>query len=182
MSRVILLNGVGSAGKTSIAQALQQLSSTPLVHVQMDAFLEMLPPRSFDMPEGLSFRTLEIEGPPQVEVTSGPVARRLFAGMRRAIAALADEGNDLVVDDVLLSGDAETYRRLLSAHDLRLVGVFAPLEVLEARERARGDRMIGLARWQFDRVHGQIAYDLTLDTSRSTPEACAAAIVEAFGL
>ncbi|MFZ3005690.1 MAG: hypothetical protein WA047_05905, partial [Phenylobacterium sp.] len=37
--------------------------------------------------------------------------------------------------------------------ETRFVGLLAPLEVLEAREVARGDRQIGLARWQFDRVH-----------------------------
>ncbi|GHD58475.1 hypothetical protein GCM10017083_41490 [Thalassobaculum fulvum] len=42
-ARIVLLNGAGSAGKSSIARALQAIAATPLLHMQMDAFLEMLP-------------------------------------------------------------------------------------------------------------------------------------------
>jgi chloramphenicol 3-O phosphotransferase len=65
---------------------------------------------------------------------------------------------------------------------LFVVGVHAPLDVLEARELARGDRAIGLARWQFARVHQGVAYDFEVDTSTATPDACAQAIAARFGL
>jgi chloramphenicol 3-O phosphotransferase len=81
--------------------------------------------------------------------------------MRHAIAAMAHDGNDLIVDDVMLGRDAaQQYRELLAQHEVHFVGLFAPLDVLEARERQRGDRLIGLARWQYHRVHSGIAYDL----------------------
>ena len=41
------------------------------------------------------------------------------------------------------------YRGLLASFHIAWVGIFAPLDVLEAREAGRGDRLIGLARWQF---------------------------------
>ncbi|MBZ9829130.1 hypothetical protein LB534_27955 [Mesorhizobium sp. CA18] len=44
-----------------------------------------------------------------------------------------------------------------------------PQEVLETRESRRADRLPGLARWQFERVHLGVAYDLELDTSRLMP-------------
>jgi chloramphenicol 3-O phosphotransferase len=62
------------------------------------------------------------------------------------------------------------------------VGVVASLAVREARERGRGDRAIGLARWQFDRVHSGNVYGLTVDTEEASAEACARRIVEAFNL
>jgi chloramphenicol 3-O phosphotransferase len=43
------------------------------------------------------------------------------------------------------------------------------LHVLERRERERGDREIGLARWQFERIHFGGDYDLTIDASAATP-------------
>jgi chloramphenicol 3-O phosphotransferase len=70
----------------------------------------------------------------------------------------------------------------LSPFDIRFVGLFAPLHILEARELARGDRDIGLARWQYDRVHRNIAYDLEIDTSVLTPSQCAQLILDRFGL
>jgi chloramphenicol 3-O phosphotransferase len=50
-ARVILLNGVGSAGKSSIARALQDITREPFLHVEMDAFLDMLPASSLETPE-----------------------------------------------------------------------------------------------------------------------------------
>ena len=54
--------------------------------------------------------------------------------------------------------------------------------MVERREKARGDRTLGLARWQYDKVHGGMSYDLELDTSVATPEALAGLIKEAFGV
>jgi chloramphenicol 3-O phosphotransferase len=53
--------------------------------------------------------------------------------------------------------------------------------VIEARERARGDRTPGLARWQHDKVHAGIAYDLELDAAAATPVELAGRTREAFG-
>ena len=41
--QVIILNGIGSVGKSSMAKALQAITSKPFLHVAMDAFLDMLP-------------------------------------------------------------------------------------------------------------------------------------------
>ncbi len=181
-ARIVLLNGVGSAGKTSIAKALQAITAEPFLHVAMDAFLDMLPEASFGRPDGLTFETVEEGGKPSVVIGEGAVAARAFRGMRHAIAAMAAQGNDMIVDDVLLGDAGAEYVALLAPYRLYRVGVFAPLDLLEARERRRGDRMIGLARWQFDRVHRGMAYDLELDTSRATAMECAEAIKARFAL
>jgi chloramphenicol 3-O phosphotransferase len=98
------------------------------------------------------------------------------------MAAMAEQGNNLIIDDVLCDGEMPEYLSLLSRFDLHLVGVFAPLDVLEERERRRGDRLIGLARWQFDRVHAGIDYDLVVDTSLATAAQCAELIRQRFAL
>ena len=181
-ARIVLLNGVGSAGKSSIAKALQTMTNEPFLHVQMDAFLDMLPAASIGHADGLVFETIEQDGKPSVVIRSGPVADRAFRGMRHAVAAMAAQGNNLVIDEVLLGAKWEEYAELLAPFGVFLVGVFAPLDVLEARERERGDRLIGLARWQYDRVHRGMTYDLELDTSRASPMECATLIKQKFGL
>ncbi len=180
--RIVLLNGVGSAGKSSIAKALQQITATPFLHMSMDAFIDMMPASMFEGPGGLTFDAIQEDGKPSVVIKTGPVAARVFLGMRFAIAAMARHGNDLIVDDVLLGRDQAEYDEALAGLTVHWVGVFAPLDVLEAREKQRSDRMIGLSRWQFDRVHQGIKYDLEIDTSRSSPEECAAQIKQAFDL
>jgi chloramphenicol 3-O phosphotransferase len=180
--RIIVLNGAGSAGKSLIAKALQAIAAEPFLHVAMDDFLDMLPEVYMDHRDGLRFEPIEENGKPAVAVKVGPAARRLLRGMRRAIAALARAGNNVIVDDVMLNDDWADYAACLSGFDVKLVGVFAPLEVLEARELERGDRLIGLARWQFARVHRGKVYDFEIDTSVMTPIECAELIRKKFDL
>ena len=180
-AKIVLLNGVGSAGKSAIAKALQTMTKEPFLHVAMDSFLKMLPEAYQDHPDGVAYETIYEDGKPLVVIRVGSVGERTLHGMRQAIAAMANHGNNLIVDDVLM-GDAAAYSDLLSHFDLFTVGVFAPLEVLEARERERSDRLPGLARWQFDRVHAGMTYDLEVDTSTAEPMACAEQIKQAFRL
>jgi len=182
-ARVVLLNGVSSVGKGSVAKALQATARRPMLHVQMDAFLEMLPARMFGADEGYRFETWLEDGAPVTAVIGGPVLAAAMAGMRGAVAALAEAGNDVIVDEVTWDpADLADYRRRLAAFDFRAVGLVAPLEVIERRERQRGDRTLGLARWQWGKVHAGMDYDLTLDAAEATPDELASAIKQAFDL
>lgn len=184
MAIVIILNGTTSAGKTSLARALQDLTSRPLLHVRMDDFLSMQPHQLDNHPDGFVFARVEGAEPPEVSIKTGAYGAKLLSGMRRSVAALADSGLDLVVDDVWLNEGVEQadYVRLLSRHQVFFVGVRAPLGILEQREIARGDRDIGQARWQQGRVHVGANYDLEIDTGEMTPEQAARRICEAFPL
>lgn len=181
--QVIILNGVGSVGKSSASRALQAISAAPYLHVAMDAFIDMLPERLIGHPDGLVFETSDDRGMPSTVVRVGPVLKQAMSGMRHAIVAMATQGNNLIIDEVFLGQEKEReYRTLLSHFDLRLVGLFAPLDILEARERMRGNRVPGLARWQFPRVHRGVTYDLEIDASTATPAEIAQTIRDAFGL
>jgi len=182
-SQIVILNGIGSIGKSSTAKAFQAITSKPFLHITMDAFLDMLPEKLLAHPDGLLFEPAQDDGKPVIAIRSGPVLERAMRGMRHAVAAMAAQGNNLIVDEVMIEArTAQEYRDLLQPFDLRLVGLFAPLDVLEARERARGDREAGLARWQYERVHRNITYDLKVDTAAGVPMECARLIRDTFGL
>lgn len=178
-TQVIVLNGVSSVGKSSVAKAVQQIAKKPFLHVQMDDFLSMLPPRAIEHEDGLVFRRIDSK---TIDVQSGYIVRRALEGMRYAIAAMADRGNHMIVDDVFFDSEDTEYRQLLEKFDFRLIGLFAPLDVVRNRELARGDREVGLAQGQFERVHKGRTYDLKVDTSQAPPDAIARTICEAFGL
>lgn len=182
VAKIIILNGAGCAGKSSIARVLQSIATEPFLHVQMDGFLEMLPEIYHAHPDGFSYETVLDNGNPMVAIRTGPVGERTLRGMLYAVAAMAAQGNNLIVDDVMLDDAGRQYADLLSAFETFFVGVFAPLDVLEARERQRADRMNGMARWQYDRVHNGMKYDLEIDTSEATPMACANLIKKKFRL
>src|SRR5438045_9436863 len=94
-------------------------------------------------------------------IVPGPVGQRLAAGMRAAVAACARQGNDVIVDDVFLDPAwLDAWRSELAGLSWILVGVFAPVEVLEERERARGNRITGEARRQVGRSRAGSESDL----------------------
>ena len=180
---VIILNGVGSVGKSSTARAFQTITATPFLHIAMDTFIDMMPEGMFGHSDGLAFETVQDQGKPSVIIRTGSVVDHTMRGMRHAIAAMAAQGNNLIVDEVMIGNDkVREYRTLLAPFDFHFVGLFAPLDVLEARERSRGDRKLGLARWQYDRVHRDMIYDLEIDTTATTPLENARKIRDAFGL
>ena len=179
---IIFLNGVSSSGKSSVARALQAAWPTPLLHVGVDTFIDMMPARFCGEGEaardGLQFVPVQTQEGPVVEIRAGLYAKRLFAGMVGAIGALARTGNDIIVDEVLFGDDMlRDYVRELRGQTVYFVAIHCALAIVEQRERARGDRFINSARAQFPLVHAPTrAYDLELDTSLSAPHQLAGAI------
>ncbi len=179
---VIHLNGPSSVGKSSIAREIQKQARAPFHYVAMDMFLEMMPPGSFGSADGYTFVPETKDGRRSVRITSGPLMQRTLRGMLGAVAAMAQEGLNVVVDDVMFDAKWDEWKARLADVRYFRVGVFAPLDIIEARERARGDREIGLARAQHELVHRHASYDLEVDTGRATPAECAARIVSEFAL
>ena len=164
---ILILNGTSSSGKTSIARALQSLVAEPYHHLQLDAFRSMEPR---DHWEGWKHQ------PPE------SIALKLAAlcrGMNAVLAEYSRHGQNVVFDTELSNPDAWQYvvEDLVNLPVL-MVGITCAVAVLAQRERERGDRTLGLAASQFDRVHKDKEYDLMIDTTESTTTDCAVAIAE----
>ena len=140
-SRIVLLNGVGSAGETSIAKALQTITSTPFLHIQMDTFVEMLPEALQEHSDGFSFETVYESGKPVVVIRTGPIGKRALRGMRHATAAMAQQGNNLIVDDVISTGGTlEPILETLEGMGVVLQDIVVAIEKGEGRERLARER------------------------------------------
>lgn len=102
-----------------------------------------------------------------------------FDGFHRSIVAFAEGGNNLIVEHVIEQQKwANDIRRITSHLDVFWVGLHAPIEVIELREIARRDRLLGEARYHL-KTHSYCQYDLSIDISLS-PEITAAHIVKAW--
>lgn len=170
-STIIYLNGASSSGKTTLAHALQHGLDEPYFHLSIDVFAAMVFQRTN-------------AGPAFSDDVVGP---KLNWGFVHCVASLAAVGNNVIVDDVLceslrLDGKRDAFLgpdllqqrvQLLAPYGVLYVGVHCALPELQQRERARGDRYIGLAEFQYERVHRYSTYDVAVDTSLHTPEACA---------
>lgn len=178
---IIFLNGVSSSGKTTIAKELQRQLDEPFLHVGVDHFLQMMPETYFGKDpgegdlasQGFYWKTVNHRDRTWFEINAGLIGHQLVSGMHRAMAALASAGNNLIIDDVLLYREwLEDYLLVLREFKVLFVRVSCPIEVVERREYERGDRMVGQARGDFERVHAHRLYDLEVDTSISNPMKC----------
>src|SRR5262249_31783979 len=152
----------------SVARALQDKLDELYLHVELDVFLRMVPPGGWQR-EGGAVMTLPEQGR-GLETAFGPLCQTLFSGFHRSLAALGSSGNHLVVDDVLIERRwLREALEALSPYPVCFVGVRCPVEVAEDRERARGDRIVGTARGQYEQVHAHGLYDVEVDTSLLTP-------------
>jgi chloramphenicol 3-O phosphotransferase len=177
---IIFLNGTACSGKSTLAKALQETLDGYYLHTGIDHYLENLPEKFNMFSDGLNPQTAEgvlwvMTGDQQVsEVRIGPAGFRIIKGMYSAIAALAEAGNDLIVDDAMF--ERRSLREAihtLCRFNVLFVGVRCSLEVAERRELERGNPARGLARAHFALVHAHGLYDLEVDTSVSSPEECA---------
>ena len=201
---VVLLNGTSSAGKSTIAQALQEVMVAPYLHTGVDHFLSSVPKRCMVISDGVSPAATEyfllvyrggtagslaaVQGGAAnypdgtlAEVRIGPGGLTLLAGMYHGIRALAAAGINVIVDDVIYD------RRVLQAAVAALqdapvlfVGLRLPRDLAERRERERGNRGLGGAAAFYDLVHAHGVYDLELDTAAANPMESALRIKEAL--
>jgi chloramphenicol 3-O phosphotransferase len=173
--KIIYLSGISSAGKTTLARELQQVLPAPFLYLGIDLFIYMLPPGYWDAdPAGFTLEKSE-RG---TEIKTGPLAQDLGRAMLDTIENLARTGRNLIVDDVMLSQDyLESCLAKLAGLPLLLVKVYCPLEIAEQRERERGDRDLGMVKFQYGLVEATGGYDLTVDTAANTTAECARQIV-----
>jgi chloramphenicol 3-O phosphotransferase len=176
MSKVIFLNGCGSAGKTSIARAIQYCSDEPWLRLSMDMFIDRMPSQYIAFgkkaPEGYySFAFDQNDRGPAIKIENGPLGKQVFSAIPSIAKILADQGNNLVIDEVLLGDETlEKYVGSLKFHPVYFVGVLCDLQTMQERELLRGDRAIGLSNGQIDTIHaGKREYDLTVDTAHTSP-------------
>lgn len=150
----IVLHGPTSAGKSSLAKALQDNAPVPAFHVALDAFVTMSRRRDMRTPqEQRQAYHLHCEN------------------LRTTLAGLVNTPFGIIVDLVLRDEpELQEIFRVLSHRPMYLVGVRAPLEVLEERERRRDDRAPGMAREQSANPAFDRDYDLVIDTSRHSPD------------
>ena len=179
---MVILNGGSSAGKSSLIErfiTIRAASGDCWVAVGVDDFIAKLPWQWMDLPsmngpcgrDGLRFDP----HPEGIVPTVGPVGRRMMSVYRRSVATWAESGFNVLADEVAFDDEAANgWKEALGPLAATWVGVHCDPDVAAARERARGDRIIGLARGSAATVHRGVTYDFELDTTRAAPDELAA--------
>lgn len=158
--RLIILNGASSAGKTALCKKLQEILDEPYIHLEEDRFV-------FN-----TYHDRFLDG----ELAS-EIFKKTMLGYYRSLRAFLSAGHNILADTGFYTPQLlHQCVKELSNESVWLVGVHCSIEELERREKARGDRQIGLAKEQQATIHNSVIYDIEIDTSVSSLEECAMAI------
>ena len=170
--RVLFLQGASSAGKSTLANALQRDLDEYWWALEADDITRM-------QPTGERTGWWEPTPEERSHPSWNPELRlsRWLSGYFGCLATVARTGSNVIA----VGGWLETSWLLelaatLDGIDALCVGVYCPLDELERRELARGDRRPGYARSQYDLVHAHEPYDARVDTASQTTEEAVAII------
>ena len=180
--QVVLLDGAPRAGKSSIARAMQAAPDHTWMILGVDAVMRATPQT---LHPGIGLR------PGGERPDLEPFAERSYLALYGAIAALGREGLNVAADVGHHDAHSRPLRlrpRCLARLDgfpVLVVGVRCPLEEIMRRREGSAPHYVRataaepvpapVRRWQ-QAVHDPGLYDLEVDTARSSPQDCAAAI------
>jgi len=184
---IIFLNGTSSAGKTTLAHALQEQFDDPYLHIALDQFRDGLPDkfRGLNAPtnspgdRGLNVVPITEVAKPFTEIRFGQDGKKMLRGMRRAMASMVSCGNNIIIDDIILEPEfLDDYLITFEPFEVFFVGVRCPLDVINQRESTRPGRFPGTAMGHFDICHIHRIYDVEVDTATLRPNECADTIIQ----
>ena len=151
---IIVINGPSSAGKTTLAFALQKQIDLPFIRFSFDLFLD--------------HKSLPLEGIRNGTFSWDQMRPSVFRGIHRCLPALATAGNNVIFDHIIETREVlHELLSLISELDVFFVGLHCSLPELERREMQRGDRRKGEAHQDFQTVHSITSYDLELNSENA---------------
>lgn len=160
---IIFLNGVTSAGKTSIVEAIQERDDVFFYVVANDLFEEMV-------------------GDKYLRENYWKYLSEVIIMMYHTAKLYSDMGKNVLIDGILVDREEikPHYHQLLEIlknNPLDIVEVYCPLDICKQRNRIRGDRYETQSQEQYDLMAKNIKYSIRVDTSIYNSEECAKEII-----
>lgn len=170
--KIIFLNGVASAGKTTLAKTLQSRLTEPYYWLNVDVFITF----SAENPMEHNPMTYFQEGKDPISLY--PHVLKLFSDL--GVNVIADaaftkgQGRNLFLALETLEKSIE----MLHEYPIMYVHVTCPIEEMNRREKERGHRNIEQSDHLPTEINPYDIYDITVDTFQNTKEECADKIIE----
>lgn len=161
--RIIFLNGVTSAGKTSIVEALQRRKDVFFYVVANDLFEEMV-------------------GEDYLQENYWGYLSEVIIMMYHTARMFSDMGKNVLIDGILVEREEikPHYQQLLEIlkdNPLDIVEVYCPLDICRQRNIMRENRYEMQSQEQYNLMAQDIKYSIKVDTSIYSPEQCAEIII-----
>ena len=162
--RIIFLNGVTSAGKTSIVESLQNQEDIFFYVVANDLFEEMI-------------------GENYLRKNYWKYLSEIIIMMYHTAKLFSDMGKNVLIDGILVEREEikPHYHQLLEIlkdNPLDIVEVYCPLDICRQRNIIRGDRYETQSQEQYALMAENIKYSTKVDTSIYSPDECAEKIIQ----
>lgn len=161
--RIIFLNGVTSAGKTSIVESLQKREDIFFYVVANDLFQEMV-------------------GENYLRRNYWKYLSEVIIIMYHTAKLFSDMGKHVLIDGILVERKEikPHYHQLLEIlknNPLDIVEIYCPLDICRQRNIIRGDRYEKQSQEQHDMMAENIQYSVMVDTSINSSDECAEKII-----
>lgn len=161
--RIIFLNGVTSAGKTSIVEALQERDDIFFYVVANDLFQEMV-------------------GDKYLRENYWKYLSEVIIMMYHTAKLYSEMGKNVLIDGILVEREEikphyQQMLEILKDNPLDVVEVYCPLEICRQRNIIRGDRYETQSEEQHQLMARNIRYSVRVDTSKNNSVECAEMIV-----
>ncbi len=166
--RIIFLNGVTSAGKTSIVEAIQDRDDVFFHVVANDLFQEMV-------------------GEKFLRENYWKYLSEVIIMMYHTAKLFSDMGKNVLIDGILVEREEirPHYQQLvdiLKDNPLDIVEVYCPLDLCRKRNMIRGDRYESQSEEQYELMAQNIKYSMRVDTSLYSSTECADMIIKELHL
>lgn len=176
--KLIILVGGSSAGKTSLAKALQGEMPELYLLMGIDMFWLSLPPKqlNLDTVESDYYRWTmeEMDGKDLFRIVPGPILDELMIGRYPAMRAYLDRGFNIIADEVLWKKLwLDECIKALESYEVTFIRVYCSDEEGARREKVRGDRHAGWNRGSAYYSDLNCIFDLEIDTTSDAPDVCA---------
>ncbi|MGB5791613.1 PEP/pyruvate-binding domain-containing protein [Poseidonibacter sp.] len=154
---ICYLNGVSSSGKTSICKILLKEFKEPTIYLSLDNIHENL----CDKYNNDDWKLYKKE----------------VLGLHRMAVVWRDQGFNVIIDNILETKElCDDAKEILP--DAYFISIKASLETLLKREKDRGRGHYSLVKYQYERVHKYLNYDLELDSQINGLQYLANKIIE----
>lgn len=163
--KIIILNGVSSSGKTTLAKVIQDQSPIPLYKLDIDDFI-LMSPEKFNDYENKDFSV-----------------QHAFASKFFHVVKLFSDMGFNIVAPIMFFKNSDLLKELkviLKKYPVLIVNITCPVEELNKRELSRGDRKTGSAEEQLKLLETQFDNSITVNNFESTNEECAEMILKSF--
>jgi len=161
--QMFIFNGTSSSGKTTLAKALLDRLDNSYTYLSLDNHIRS------------ALESYENHYPKifENEKVFSVIIPNLVLTFHDIIHAFLINDQKVIVDHVLQENEwKDDLLSKIKQYKVCKIGLHCSVEELEKRERYREDRKIGLAAYQFNKVHENMKYDIELNTEENNVEEC----------